>query len=138
MSRPDFSKKFKILDVTWDFPSSGRDLKQEFQDKRIPEAVFFDLTECRDKNTSLPNMLPSTDQFEEYATKLGIGNDDHVIVYDNHESGLFSATRAWWMFRVFGHNLVSLLDGGLPKWVKDEFPVQGGDVSATGKHLTKG
>ena len=32
---------------------------------------------------------------------MGIQNSHHVIIYDNNEKyGLFSAPRAWWMFRV--------------------------------------
>jgi thiosulfate/3-mercaptopyruvate sulfurtransferase len=44
----------------------------------------------------------------------GIGNDDKVIVYD--ANGLSSAGRTWWLLRLFGHDNVALLDGGLPKW----------------------
>jgi thiosulfate/3-mercaptopyruvate sulfurtransferase len=37
-----------------------------------------------------------------------------VVVYD--QKGIFSAPRAWWMFRLFGHDRVAVLDGGLPAW----------------------
>jgi len=37
-----------------------------------------------------------------------------VVVYD--QRGIFSAPRLWWMFRVFGHDNVQVLNGGLPAW----------------------
>jgi thiosulfate/3-mercaptopyruvate sulfurtransferase len=52
----------------------------------------------------------------------GIGNDDHVVVYDSN--GLSSAGRAWWMLRLFGHPNVALLDGGLPKWKAEGRPLE--------------
>ena len=39
--------------------------------------------------------------------RLGIGDGKKVIAYD--AAGLFSAARAWWMFRVFGHDDVAVL-----------------------------
>ena len=36
------------------------------------------------------------------------------MCYD--QLGIFSAPRAWWMLRLFGHDQVAVLDGGLPKW----------------------
>lgn len=50
-----------------------------------------------------------------------------MIVYDNNESvGIFSAARVWWTLRVFGHNQVSVLDGGFPKWQKEGLPTETG------------
>ena len=53
--------------------------------------------------------------------KLGIGDGKKVIAYD--AAGLFSAARAWWMFKVFGHDDVAVLDGGLPKWKAESRPL---------------
>jgi thiosulfate/3-mercaptopyruvate sulfurtransferase len=47
-----------------------------------------------------------------------------VVVYDAH--GVFSAPRAWWTFRVMGHEAVAVLDGGLPKWIAEGRPVERG------------
>jgi thiosulfate/3-mercaptopyruvate sulfurtransferase len=66
-------------------------------------------------------MLPSPEKFAAAVSEMGIGNDDHVVVYDTQ--GLFSAARVWWMFRVFGHDRVSVLDGGLPAWKAAGLPV---------------
>ncbi|KAK8461647.1 hypothetical protein SEVIR_1G074400v4 [Setaria viridis] len=59
-------------------------------------------------------MLPSEEAFAAAVSALDIKNQDKVIVYDG--KGFFSAPRVWWMFRVFGHNNVWVLDGGLPQW----------------------
>ena len=59
-------------------------------------------------------MLPSPEKFSSRMRKLGIGDGKRVVCYDG--AGLFSAARAWWMFKVFGHDDVTVLDGGLPKW----------------------
>ncbi|PAA46810.1 hypothetical protein BOX15_Mlig004516g6, partial [Macrostomum lignano] len=54
----------------------------------------------------------------------GIGNDSHVIVYDN----CMFAPRVWWMFRMFGHEAVSVLDGGLAAWVAEGRRVTSGPL----------
>jgi thiosulfate/3-mercaptopyruvate sulfurtransferase len=46
------------------------------------------------------------------------------VVYDT--VGLYSAARVWWMFRVFGHEAVSVLAGGLPRWLTGGYPVESG------------
>ena len=59
-------------------------------------------------------MMPEKSVFDDKVGALGIGNEHHVVVYDSY--GLFSAARVWWMFKMFGHGPVSVLDGGLVKW----------------------
>ena len=104
----------RVIDASWHLPSAGRDAASEFEQGHIPGAVFFDIDRVVDPDSALPHTLPSEDDFASAASALGIGNDDHVVIYDT--VGLFSAARAWWMFRVFGHDTVAILDGGLPAW----------------------
>jgi thiosulfate/3-mercaptopyruvate sulfurtransferase len=66
-------------------------------------------------------MLPSAEKFASRMRKLGIGDGKKVIAYDT--VGLFSAARAWWMFRIFGHDDVAVLDGGFPKWQAEGRPI---------------
>jgi thiosulfate/3-mercaptopyruvate sulfurtransferase len=60
---------------------------------------------------------------------LGVGNDSHVVVYDR--AALSSAARVWWEFRAFGHERVSVLDGGLIKWLAERRKVEPGVVTPT-------
>ncbi|GAA5216383.1 sulfurtransferase [Corallincola platygyrae] len=81
----------------------------------IPGAKYFNFdTEICDKSASLPHMMPPADQFQAQVRELGVNQDSHIVVYDT--LGLFSAARAWWMFRAMGHKKVQVLDGGLPAW----------------------
>ncbi|KAK0058916.1 3-mercaptopyruvate sulfurtransferase [Biomphalaria pfeifferi] len=115
---------YRILDGSWHVPQAKRDAKKEFQEGHIPGALFFDIDECADKSRNLPHMMPSVKVFEEYVSNLGINNDTHVIVYDNNaQFPLFSAQRVWMTFRVLGHEKVSILEGGLPKWIAENGPV---------------
>lgn len=86
--------------------------------------MFFDIDDCADKSTQLSHMLPKPSEFENYVGRLGINSDTHVIVYDNNDKfPLFSAQRVWWTFRVFGHDRVSVLEGGFRKWCAENNPV---------------
>jgi thiosulfate/3-mercaptopyruvate sulfurtransferase len=60
-------------------------------------------------------MLPAPGVFAAAVAALGVSAQTHVVVYD--QRGIFSSARLWWMFRVFGHDNVSVLDGGLPAWI---------------------
>jgi thiosulfate/3-mercaptopyruvate sulfurtransferase len=59
-------------------------------------------------------MLPTPEKFASRMRKLGVGDGNRIVVYD--QLGLFSAARVWWTFRVMGHADVVVLDGGLPAW----------------------
>jgi thiosulfate/3-mercaptopyruvate sulfurtransferase len=59
-------------------------------------------------------MVPSAGRFERLVAALGISNGSRIVFYD--QKGIFSAPRGWWMMRLFGHDAVAVLDGGLPKW----------------------
>jgi thiosulfate/3-mercaptopyruvate sulfurtransferase len=75
-------------------------------------------------------MLPSESVFGRYVGDLGVGNDSGVVVYDGSGANL-SAARVWWMFRVFGHEGVAVLDGGIGKWRAEGRPVEAGDARPT-------
>lgn len=105
-------------------PSSGMDPKLEFAKKHIPGAEQFSIDECTLPHSPFSNTLPTPEFFAEYVGERGICNNTHVVVYDNHpQLGVFAAARVWWLFRVFGHNAVSVLDGGLPLWEKAGHPL---------------
>jgi len=105
-------KDVKVLDGTWVMPGDETGLPGGY----IPDAQFFDLDKIADKSSELKHMLPQASVFEVAVSSMGIENNDHVIVYDAH--GVFSSPRLWWTFRMFGHDRVSVLDGGLPAWIK--------------------
>ena len=98
-------------------PNAKRDPYQEFLNSHIENANFFDLDKNSNKKSKFPHMLTSKNDWEKIISKLGIKNSDHVIIYDN--SDLISSCRIWYNFLYFGHNpnLVSVLNGGLKKWV---------------------
>jgi thiosulfate/3-mercaptopyruvate sulfurtransferase len=95
-------------------PAEKRDAHAEYRSSHIPGAIFFDIDAISDRQSPYPHMLPTPEDFAGSVSALGIGNNDEIIVYDTN--GLFSAARVWWMFRVFGHHKVQVLDGGLLKW----------------------
>jgi thiosulfate/3-mercaptopyruvate sulfurtransferase len=95
--------------------------------RHIPGTIFFDLDASSDNNNPLPHMLPSEQAFAARMESLGINDRDDLIVYDGSGNNL-SAARVWWMFRVFGHSRVALLDGGLGKWQGEHRPLESGPV----------
>ncbi|KAJ3300371.1 hypothetical protein HK104_001334 [Borealophlyctis nickersoniae] len=116
----------KILDGSWHLPLLKRDAREEFRSKHIKNARFFDIDSISDKSINLPHMLPSEEQFgRQVGGELGISENDHVVIYDT--SGIGPACRVYWTFKVFGHEKVSVLDGGLPKWLAEDRPTETGD-----------
>ena len=122
------SPPLRILDASWYLPTSGRDARAEYLGGHVPGAMFFDLDAISDRSTSLPHMLPSPAQFAEQVGALGIADRNDVVVYDGSGTNL-SAARVWWMFRMFGHEQVAVLDGGLPKWRAEGRRLEQGEVA---------
>ncbi|ERN14761.1 thiosulfate/3-mercaptopyruvate sulfurtransferase 1, mitochondrial isoform X1 [Amborella trichopoda] len=122
----------KVLDASWYMPDEQRNPLQEYQVAHIPGALFFDVDGISDRTSNLPHMLPSEEAFAAAVSALGIHNKDGLVVYDG--KGIFSAARVWWMFRVFGHDKVWVLDGGLPRWRASGYDVES---SASGDAILK-
>jgi thiosulfate/3-mercaptopyruvate sulfurtransferase len=112
----------RILDSSFKQPGITPTAREDYDAGHIPGAVFFDIDDVAEPGTSLPHMIPSAARFAQKMAERGIGNVDRVIVYDTN--GLSSAGRAWWMLRLFGHDSVALLDGGLPKWKTEGRPLE--------------
>lgn len=123
-----------IIDASWHMPATNRDGRREFLAGHIPGAAFFDLDEVSDHRNPLPHMLPSPEDFASAMGALGVSNDLKVVVYD--AAGLFSAPRLWWMLRIFGHEHVAILDGGLPKWMAEGRPLDKGEAHPVARVFT--
>lgn len=96
--------------------------KDELKSLQIPEAIFFDLkNNFSDISSSLPNTIPSPQEFEEACQLLGINNESMIVVYDMQ--GIYASPRVWWLFKTMGHDNIAVLDGGLPGWIHDGFDV---------------
>ncbi len=124
----------RIADASWYLPADGRDPRAEYDERHIPGAAFFDIDEIADTASPLPHMLPDAGTFAARVGALGLGDGDRIVLYDS--GGWTAAPRAWWMFRVFGHDGVSVLDGGLNKWLAEGRPVDGRPVTPAPRVFT--
>ena len=118
----------RVVDASWYLPGSARDAAAEYGAAHIPGAVFFDLDEISDQQSSLPHMLPSPAAFASDMARLGLNDSDTLVIYDGSGTNL-SAARVWWTFRTFGHEQVTVLDGGMGKWRAEQRPIEEGTVS---------
>ena len=124
----------RIIDSSWYFPQEKRNAEQEFLECHIPGASFFDIDKIKDNDSNLPHMLPPSEMFNSTVRKLGIGDGHKVVIYDG--LGMRSAARLWWMFKVFGYSDVVVLDGGFPKWVKENRSTTADLTEKDIRHLT--
>jgi thiosulfate/3-mercaptopyruvate sulfurtransferase len=109
MDAPDV----KILDASYNLPPAPG---------RIGRALDFDIDAVADIGAAYPHTVPKPGDFGDIVGEMGIGSGQRIVVYDR--AGLsMAAARAWWMFRLFGHDNVRILDGGLPAWLKAGYPL---------------
>ena len=128
------SPDVRIVDGSFYLPDARRNAYEEYQQAHIPGAVFFDIDEISDEKSPYPHMLPKPEKFASRVRALGLGDGNQIVVYDG--SGIFSAARVWWMFKVMGHDDVAVLDGGLPKWRREGRPVTDDITALTPRHFT--
>ena len=110
----------KVIDCSWHMPQTKRNGFEEYKDHHIPKAIFFDLDNNSKKNINLPHMLVDRNNWEKIVSKMGIKNNDEIVIYDN--SDVISSCRCWFNFIYFGHDpkLIHVLNGGLKKWIKEK------------------
>jgi len=124
----------RVVDASWYLPGSGRDPRAEHAAGHIPGAVYFDIDEIADQDSPLPHMLPSPEKFSSRVRRLGLGDGVRIVVYDS--GSWMASARVWWMFRVFGHEDVAVLDGGLARWRAEGRPLDDHGTPPRERHFT--
>ena len=130
MNSPDL----RILDASTYLPGVDRDGRTEYDAVHIPGARFFDIDDVSDGRSDLPHMVPPIEKFMSRVRAMGVGDGHQIVVYDG--SGLFSAARVWWLFRLMGQNNIAVLDGGLPKWIAEGRKVEDLAPVIRDRHMT--
>lgn len=87
----------------------------------IPGAVRLSMEDTRTVRDGVKAMLKPAAELEPIFARLGVGPDVHVILYDDR--GGLDAARIFWTLESLGHQKVSLLNGGWPKWAREGRPV---------------
>src|SRR5215216_5572654 len=95
--------------------------REEYDEAHIHGAVYVDWTsDITDPDDPVSVQIAPPERFAESMGSLGVGDETHVVVYD-HAGGQF-ATRLWWALTYYGHDRVSVLDGGYQKWTAEGRP----------------
>jgi thiosulfate/3-mercaptopyruvate sulfurtransferase len=116
-----------LFDASWYMPTDQRNARALYRAAHLPGARFFDIDRIADTESTLPHMAPTAARFEHLVVALGVDDTSRVVFYD--QQGIFSAPRGWWLMRLFGHERVAVLDGGLPKWQREGREVVVGEAS---------
>ena len=109
-----------VVDMRWREDGSARSL---FDVSHVPGAVHLDWsTDLVDPTNPVAFMLAPPDLFEAAMARCGVGEESMVVAYaDQGGNGPY---RLWWASRVYGHDAVSVLDGGFDKWSAEGRPTQ--------------
>ena len=62
--------------------------------------------------------IPAKAEWEELLSSAGISNDTHVVLFGDNNN--WFAAFAYWIFKLYGHENVSLMDGGRKKWFDEK------------------
>ncbi|MFT6021954.1 MAG: thiosulfate/3-mercaptopyruvate sulfurtransferase [Ascidiaceihabitans sp.] len=124
----------RLLDASLYLPGTDRNGRAEYDAAHIPGARFFDIDEISDGRSDLPHMVPPVEKFMSRMRAMGVGDGHQVVVYDG--SGLFSAARVWWLFRLMGQMNIAVLDGGFPKWQAEGREIEDMPPVIRDRHMT--
>ena len=132
LNSPPAGSRIVTVSGDWYLPNDGRNGHAEYLKRRIPGARFFDQDKVKDLHSPYPHMLPTGETFAAAMSELGIQRDDTVVVYDSPHLGIFAGPRVAWIFRVFGHPKVHLLNN-FKLWVEHGLPTEAGPAAACEK-----
>lgn len=102
----------------------------QYETGHLPGAVAFNW------QTQLQNQvlrdIATPEEFGDLLSQAGVSPDTHVVLYGDNNN--WFAAYAFWLFKYYGHENVSLIDGGRKKWLEENRPLTTDPVSyaATG------
>ena len=95
---------------------------KEYSEGHIPGAVHLDLFAFHWIDTTKRGIDNFNNQTQNLLSILGVTSKNNVVFYDT-VSGMLAA-RGVWMLLYFSHQNVSMLDGGITKWKKENLPIE--------------
>ena len=99
--------KIKLVEVDVD--------TKAYEAGHIPGAVGFNWqTQLQD---SVRRDIVGKEAFESLMSAAGIANDDTIVLYGDNNN--WFAAYAFWLFKMYGHRDVRLMDGGRVKWLNE-------------------
>ena len=106
-----------------------------YETGHIPTAIKIDWH--TDLNDPVTRDYVSDEQFAKLLSSKGISRDTTVIIYGDKSN--WWASYALWVFKLFGHEDVRLLDGGRDKWIAEgrELTKQEPEISVTDYPVVK-
>lgn len=114
----------RVVDARWSLLDRDKG-RNAWLNAHVPGAVFLDV----DRDLASPrgqgpgrHPLPRPEAFADTMSRAGIGAATHVVAYDFGDAS--TAARVWWLLRYFGHDRVSVLDGGIARWTAEGRPVE--------------
>jgi len=112
-----------VIDCRWYLrPFDPRCGDEEYRAGHIPGAVHLRWdTDLADPDRPAA-MLAPPERFAAAVGRAGVGNDTFVVTYDDHHVPV--AARVWWSFRVYGHDQVAVMEGGLARWRAEGRPLE--------------
>jgi len=110
----------RLVDLRWQ--AKGPPARERYDEGHLPGAAYVDLDRDLSRHGGPGrHPLPSEEQFADLLSRLGVGPDTHVVVYDEGHSSV--AARLWFMLRAYGHEKASVLDGGMRAWTEAGLPL---------------
>lgn len=91
----------------------------QYETGHIANAVAFNWQSQLQDNVARD--IISQEAFEQLLSQVGITPETHVVIYGDNNN--WFAAYALWLFKYYGHEHVSLMDGGRKKWIADERPL---------------
>ena len=95
---------------------------KEYSEGHVPGSVNLDLFAFHWIDTTKQGIENFNKQTEMIFSFVGINSEKKVVFYDD-VSGMLAA-RGVWMLEYFSHPDVSILDGGMKKWKKENRTIQ--------------
>lgn len=92
----------------------------DYEQGHIPGAIYIDWSsDIVDPDNEVEAQVASPERFAQVLGQRGIGDQHLVVAYDAHPASQF-ATRLWWALNYYGHDQVVVLNGGFPKWQREQ------------------
>jgi thiosulfate/3-mercaptopyruvate sulfurtransferase len=122
-------RDLRIIDCRFDLadPAAGA---RSYAQSRIPHARYVDLNQDLSEMSQVRehgrHPLPGLSSLAASLSRLDITRRTQIVAYDQGPGAY--AARLWWLLRSVGYTRVSVLDGGLAAWQREQLPLESGPI----------